>query len=883
MSEELAKVYNPAEVEQKWYTYWEEHGFFKPDPQAPKPPFSIVIPPPNVTGSLHMGHALNNSIQDLLIRYKRMQGYQALWVPGTDHAGIATQNVVERELKKEGKTKDDLGREKFVERVWEWKKEYGGRITRQLRRLGASCDWSRERFTMDEGLSKAVKRHFVQLYNEGLIYRGKRIINWCPRCGTAISDIEVQYENTKGHLWHIKYPLSDGKGFIIVATTRPETMLGDTAVAVSPKDDRYKHMWGKTIVLPLVGRHIPIIKDDYVDASFGTGAVKVTPAHDPNDYDMGMRHNLPFINLLTPDAKITLNEFSPEEKKTLAALEGLDRFKARERIIELLTEQDLLVKVEEYENSVGHCYRCNTVVEPYLSDQWFVKVKPLAEKANAAVEEGRTKFLPERWEKLYMQWMTNPRDWCISRQLWWGHQVPAWYKGEEIYVGEEPPKGDGWKQDPDVFDTWFSSALWPFSVLGWPDETADLKTFYPTDVLVTSYDIIFFWVARMLMAGLHFMKDVPFRTVYFNALVKDVHGKKMSKSWGNVIDPLEVIDKAGADALRFTFIALIAGQGQDVKLSEDKITEARNFANKIWNVSRFVLMNIEDKLAIEVPDELNLADRWIISQYHATIKEVGAAIDKFSFGEAAKLLYDFIWGEFCDWYVEISKADLYSKEPARKEKALKVLAYVLEGTLRLLHPVMPFITEELWQKLVEKSNKQPGTIMLQPWPEQEPKFIDPSADAAMAYIKALINGIRNVKAEKGVQTKDVEILLVVSKTEEKAALQQGENFIKALTKVSKITTCDQLVEKPKQAALFSAGDTQGYVLLAGVIDLAKEIEKLNKEAERLEQEQDRIGKLLADDKFTSKAPKTAVEAQKNKLAELAEKKKNVLEQIKDLG
>ena len=743
MNEELAKAYDPSLVEQKWYKFWEEAGLFKPDETKEKI-FTIVIPPPNITGSLHMGHALNNSIQDLLIRYKRMNGFRALWVPGTDHAGIATQNVVERELKKEGKRKEDLGREEFLKKVWEWKEKYGGQITRQLRRLGASCDWSRECFTLDEKRSKAVRRHFVQLYQEGLIYRGKRIINWCPRCQTALSDIEVEHETIKGHLWHIKY------GPLTVATTRPETMLGDTAVAVNPQDERYKHMWGQTIELPLVGRHIPIIKDEFVDPTFGTGAVKVTPAHDPNDYEMGTRHNLPFINVLTPNGRVTFKEFSEAEQKKMAeyGLEGLERFKAREKLVEILGQKGFLAKIEDYETSIGHCYRCKTTIEPYLSDQWFVKVKPLAEKAIAAVEEGKVKFVPERWTKLYLQWMTNLRDWCISRQLWWGHQIPAWHKGEEIYVGEEPPKGEGWKQDPDVFDTWFSSALWPFSTLGWPEETADLKTYYPTEVLVTSYDIIFFWVARMIMAGLHFMKKEPFHTVYFNPLVKDIHGKKMSKSWGNVIDPLEVIDKAGADALRFAFLSLLAGQGQDLKLSEDKITEARNFANKIWNASRFVLMNSGGPEAKRL-GSLELADRWILSRLNQSIKQVTDDLENYQFGEAARLLYAFVWGEFCDWYVEIAKIRLHGEDEKAKAEVIMVLLKVLETVLKLLHPFMPFITEEIYQKIVKVK-----TIMLEEWPRVDEKMIDQGIEAEMSSNIEIIRTLRNLRAEQKIPHKE---------------------------------------------------------------------------------------------------------------------------------
>lgn len=894
MEQEISKVYSPAEVERKWYKFWEENDLFKPNHFVPssveglstQPPFTIVIPPPNITGSLHMGHALNNSIQDLLIRYKRMQGFKTLWLPGTDHAGIATQNVVERELKKEGKRKEDLGREKFIEKVWTWKKEYGGRITQQLRRLGASCDWSRERFTMDEGLSRAVKRHFVQLYKEGLIYRGKRIINWCPRCQTALSDIEVEHENKKGSLWLIKY------GPVTVATTRPETMLGDTAVAVNPKDPRFKSLIGQTVELPLVGRQIPIIKDDFVDLEFGTGAVKVTPAHDPNDYEIGQRHNLPQINVLTPDGKITLKEFEDKEKEQVKEVEGLDRFKAREKIVEMLQAAGALVSIEEYQNSVGHCYRCKTIIEPYLSDQWFVKVKPLAEKAIAAVEDGKIQMVPERWTKVYLQWMTNLRDWCISRQLWWGHQIPAWYRGEEIYVGEEPPAGEGWKQDPDVFDTWFSSALWPFSTLGWPDQTEDLKTFYPTDVLVTSYDIIFFWVARMIMAGLHFMKEVPFKTVYFNALVKDIHGKKMSKSWGNVIDPLEVIDKAGADALRFAFISLVTGQGQDVKLSEDKITEARNFANKIWNASRFVLSNVQSAKSNVAPltldvGRLELADLWILSRYNQTIKAVTENIENYEFGEAARGLYSFIWSELCDWYIEIAKIRLYGQDEGAKATVGRVLNEILEGTMRLLHPFMPFITEEIWQKLSTelstngstnmKTNKRIKSIMIEEWPKADQELVDSKAEAEMERVMELVRAVRNLRAEFNVQPgKEVEIVLVAKEL-------PGENYLKTLAKVGQLKIVSQLIDKPERSASAVVGGQELYLLLSGVVDFAKEKERLNNEIAAIDQELERLAKLLADDKFTAKAPPEAIAKQRVRQQELAEKKKLIAERISSLS
>jgi len=906
MNEELPKVYDPSTVEKKWYKFWEENDFFKPDPQAQEA-FTVVIPPPNITGSLHMGHALNNTIQDVLIRYKRMCGFKTLWVPGTDHAGIATQNVVERDLKKEGKRKEDLGREKFLERVWEWKKVYGGQITQQLRRLGASCDWSRERFTMDEGLSRAVKRHFIQLYQEGLIYRGKRIINWCPRCKTALSDIEVEHETVKGSLWHIKYQVtsnqkSETSKYLTVATTRPETMLGDTAVAVNPKDERYHHLWGKTVELPLVGRRIPIVKDDYVDPAFGTGAVKVTPAHDPNDYEIAMRHNLPFLNIFTPEARITFAEFEEKEKEKVKELEGLDRFTAREKLLAMLKEQGYLVKVEDYETSVGHCYRCKTVIEPYLSDQWFVKVKPLAEKAIAAVEEGKIKFVPERWTKVYLQWMTNLKDWCISRQLWWGHQIPAYYcKSQitnskpcgEIIVSEKKPDecpkcgGTDLEQDPDVFDTWFSSALWPFSVLGWPEETEDLKTYYPTDVLVTGYDIITFWVSRMIMAGLHFMKEIPFHTVYVHGLVRDITGKKMSKSLGNVIDPLEVINRVGADALRFALISLITGQGQDIKLSEEKIVEARNFANKIWNASRFVLMNVNNlEVNFKVPENLDVAGRWIISRLNRTIQDVTASIEAYEFGQAARQLYEFIWSEFCDWYIEISKIDLYSSDHEKKERVLKVLFYVLENTLRLLHPFMPFITEEIWQKLKErvetKEIEKIRSVSLSRWPIPDDKLIALSVLQDFEYLKAIVISIRGVRANYGLQTKEVEVYLIPGNEDEKRIIKESEHYIKFLARASKVVVSDS-EKPPKQSAAIGAFSTRGFVPLKGLIDIEKEIERFKREELKITTELDQICRLMADENFVSKASPEAIEKQKLRRKELEEKKKNISERLRELA
>ncbi|MFC1510798.1 valine--tRNA ligase [Candidatus Margulisiibacteriota bacterium] len=892
MNQEIPKVYNPTEVEQKWYKTWEENKLFAPEENSSKESFTIVIPPPNVTGNLHMGHALDNSIQDVLIRYKKMQGFNALWLPGTDHAGIATQNVVARALKKEGTSKDKIGREEFVKRVWKWKEEYGGNITRQLRRLGCALDWTRERFTMDEGLSKAVTHEFVTLYKEGLIYRGKRLVNWCPKCGTAISDIEVEHETKKGKLWWLKYPMEgseirdpkseQGRNYIIVATTRPETMLGDTAVAVNPKDKRYKKLIGKMLVLPLVNRKIPIVADDFVDPEFGSGAVKVTPAHDPNDFEIGERHELPRVNILTPQAKITFAEFSDEEKSGVKVLEGLDRYKAREKIVEMLENGGFLDKVEDYENNVGECYRCKSVIEPYLSDQWYVKVKDLAREAIKAVEQGKIKFVPARWTKIYINWMANLRDWCISRQLWWGHRIPVWYKGEEVYVGEEAPKGDGWEQDPDVFDTWFSSALWPFSTLGWPEKTKDLETFYPTDVLVTGYDIITFWVSRMIMQGVHFMKKEPFHTVFIHGLVRDAKGKKMSKSFGNVIDPIEIIDKVGADALRFALISLITGQGQDIKLTQDKITEARNFTNKIWNVTRFIVMNAECLMPNAELRNLELSDKWIISKYQQLVSEVTDLLDGYDFGEAARKIYEFLWGDFCDWYVEISKIDLYSKDAKRKERVQNVLLYVLEGTLRVMHPLMPFISEEIWTRLENREQGMGNSLLLASWPKVDKKLIDSKAEAEMELLKEIITKIRNIKAEMGVQTKDIELVFVAAKKGERETLKKGESFIKFLAKTVKITVLDKIKVKPEQSATGVVSDVQFFIPLKGLVDIGKEIERLKKEDEKIAQELDRLKKLLANKNFVSKADPVAVERQKTRQKELKEKKRIIAARLEDL-
>ena len=838
-----------------------------------------------------MGHALDNTLQDILIRWKRMQGFKTLWIPGTDHAGIATQNVVEKELKKEGKRKEDIGREEFIKLVWQWKEKYGGNITRQLRRLGASCDWTRERFTMDEGLSMAVRRHFVQLYNEGLIYRGKRLINWCPRCKTALSDIEVEHHEEKSHLWYIKYPIDGQKDFVVVATTRPETMLGDTAVAVNPTDERYKHLIGKMLILPLVGRKIPIIADDFVDPTFGTGAVKVTPAHDPNDFEMAERHGLEKINILHEDGTIAFEKY-----------EGIDRFKARELIVKELEDQGFLEKIEDYTTSIGKCYRCKTIEEPYLSDQWFVKTAVLAKDAISAVETGKIKFVPDRWTKVYLNWMNNIKDWCISRQIWWGHRIPVWYCacGEVIVREETPTKcpecgGTNLRQDPDVLDTWFSSGLWPFSTLGWParnathsvaggpDETNDLITFYPTSVLITGYDIIFFWVARMIMAGMHFMKKEPFKVVNIHGLIRDITGKKMSKSIGNVIDPIDIIDHTGADALRFALTSLALGGGQDLKLSENKVTEARNFANKIWNVSRFVLMNLGDSQntigrSANVGASANLVDSWIISRYNQTIKDVTNLLESYSYGEAARRLYDFIWGEFCDWYVELAKIDI--------NKSMPVLLHVLDGILKLLHPIMPFITEEIWQILKSqipnlpagKAGPKSQTIMLAQWPIEDEKMIDSKVEEEMQKTFDLIRGIRNIRSLMDIPySKEIEVILVSEKE------NPNTDYIKHLVKASDIKLLKKIDQKPKHSASMIIGQSHVYIPLEGLIDFEKEAERLKMELNKVQTEITKLEAKLSNVDFAKNAPEDVVAEVNNSIAELNGKKAFINEQIKSLG
>ena len=860
-SEILDKSYEPSQVEKRWYQYWEDEGLFRADPESPHKHYSIVIPPPNVTGELHMGHAFNNTVQDIMCRYARMMGKEVLWMPGMDHAGIATQNVVERQLASEGLSRHDLGREKFIERVWQWREEKGGKILNQLKRLGASCDWSRERFTMDEGLSRAVREVFVGLYEKGLVYQGDYIINWCPRCHTALSDLESEHEDVKGGLWSIKYPYKNGKGYLTVATTRPETMLGDTAVAVNPDDPRYADLPDDTVILPLMGREIPIIRDRYVSLDFGTGALKVTPAHDPNDFLLAQEHGLPAIRIMDDDGVI--NEEGGEYR-------GMDRFEARAKVVEDLEAQGLLVKHEDHNHSVGHCYRCHTMVEPILSKQWFVKVGPLAEKALNAVRTGDTRIVPEQWNKTYEEWMTNIRDWCVSRQIWWGHRIPAWYCecGEVIVsrtVPESCPKcgSQALEQETDVLDTWFSSALWPFSTMGWPDETPELKKFYPTSCLVTGFDILFFWVARMMMMGIQFMGEVPFKDVYIHALVRDEHGKKMSKSTGNVIDPLVVIDKFGTDAFRFTLTAF-AAQGRDIKLSESRIEGYRNFVNKIWNAARFTLMNLEGGLTGGEDLEPTLEDRWIISRAERAAAEVASGIEEYRFNDAAGAVYQFVWHEFCDWYVELSKHSLYDKEnPARQAAARRTIAEVFSRLVRMLHPIMPFVSEEIWHRLPGCE----GSIMKAAWPPKNAQGSDPEAESQMELLMAAIGSIRNIRGEMGIPPgQTLEVILAPENGEVKGLFEKHSHHLGALAKLSGIAYLDGGAPPEKSASAALPG-LNLYVPLAGLVDFAAEEKRLTKSIAKLETELNKSQKKLNNKGFVSKAPEEVVQKEKDKVAE----------------
>ena len=891
--EKIAKAYNPKDTEDKWYQVWEEEGYFQAKEDRAKQPFTIVIPPPNVTGILHMGHALNNTIQDILIRYHRMAGENTLWMPGTDHAGIATQNVVERKLAAEGKTRETIGREKFIKEVWQWKEEYGSTIIRQLKKLGCSCDWARERFTMDEGLSLAVAQVFIRLYEKGLIIRDNYIINWCPRCQTALSDEESEHENLGGHLYYIKYPLEDSHDEITVATTRPETMLGDVAVAVHPQDQRYKDLIGKNLILPVVKRPIPIIGDETVDKEFGTGAVKVTPAHDPNDFLMGQRHGLKPIVVMNPDA--TMN-------KEAGDYAGMDRFECRKALVLDLNQRHLLEKKEPHQHSVGHCYRCHTVIEPYISDQWFVKMEALAQPAIKAVEEGRIKFYPERWKKVYLEWMYNIRNWCISRQIWWGHRIPVWYcqnnDCKPIASIEKPKacpicKKKKLTQDPDVLDTWFSSWLWPFSTFGWPEENTDLNYFYPTSVLVTAPEIIFFWVARMIMAGLEFRDAIPFKDVYIHGTVRDETGTKMSKSLGNVIDPLEIIEDYGTDALRFSLMA-ITSVGQDVFLSKDKFELGRNFANKIWNASRFIMMNVADKpfnknilssftiSTLDLPenpaktplDTLSLADKWILSRLSLVIDQVTESLNKYRFNEATSRLYDFFWHEFCDWYLEMVKPLLYDKENEdQTATARAVLCYVLEKSLRILHPFMPFITEEIWQNLkqTEYAIQQPSkSIMLAQWPKANKELSDTKIEKDFSLVIEIITAIRNIRSSVSIKPSDkIDAFVSVPGEDIKKTLLKYKDYLISLAGIKDLRI-DINIRKPKMSGSAVVSGIEIYVPLEGLIDIDQEKERLNKQLQKLTSGLKSIQKKLDNDNFISKAPEEVVKKEKAKEQDLIE-------------
>ena len=863
MAKEMAKAYNPKEVEDKIYDFWQEGNYFHAEVDKDKKPYTIVMPPPNITGQLHMGHALDNTLQDILIRWRRMQGYSALWLPGTDHASIATEAKIVEAMRKEGITKEDLGREKFLERAWEWKKEYGGRIVSQLKKMGSSCDWERERFTMDEGCSKAVKEVFVRLYNKGLIYRGERIINWCPHCKTSISDAEVEFEEQAGHFWHLRYPLTDGSGYLELATTRPETLLGDTAVAVNPSDERYKDLVGKTLTLPLVGREIPIVADDYVDVDFGTGVVKITPAHDPNDFQVGLRHNLPVINVMTDDAKIV------DDYPKYA---GMDRYEARDAIVKDLDKGGFLVKVEKHDHNVGTCYRCHSTVEPRVSKQWFVKMDELAGPAIECVKSGKTKFVPERFNKIYYHWMENIRDWCISRQLWWGHRIPAYYCDEcgEVTVAKEMPEKcpkcgcTHLHQDEDTLDTWFSSALWPFSTLGWPDKTPELDYYFPTNTLVTGYDIIFFWVARMIFSSVEQMDSQPFDTVFIHGIVRDENGVKMSKSLGNGIDPLLVIDQYGADALRM-FLATGNSPGNDMRYSEKRVEACRNFANKLWNASRFVHMNIDDyDVKNELPATLETEDKWILHTLNNVAKEVNENLEKFELGIALSKIYDFIWNSYCDWYIELCKARLQS-EGETAQNARQVLIYVLDKILKLLHPFMPFITEEIWQTIPHDTDGK--TVMLEKYPEYDPSLDFPSEAEEMMKVMEAITAIRTQRNEMNVPPSKKAKLFIATAIPE--TFSNGEQFFKKLASASEVEISDSF--DIDGAVTIVTSNAKIYIPMEELVDKEAELKRLNKELKQVE-------KMLAQDEgklnnpgFMSKAPEKVIEKIKGQAEKEREK------------
>jgi valyl-tRNA synthetase len=879
VKENLSKKYNPKDFEERIYKYWMDNGYFKADVNPEKKPFTIMMPPPNVTGNLHMGHALNHTIQDILIRWKRMEGYEALWLPGTDHASISTEAKVVAKIESEGKTKKELGREKFLEEAWAWTDKYGGNIRHQLKKLGVSCDWSKERFTLDEGLSKAVEEVFIRLYEKGLIYRGDRIINWCPSCGTALSDAEVEHEEKKGNLWHIKYPVKDSDEYVVIATTRPETMLGDLAVAVHPEDERYKHLVGKTLILPLVNREIPVIADEYVEMEFGTGAVKITPSHDPNDFEVGARHNLGQLKVMNDDG--TINEKGGK-------YQGLDRYEARKKIVKDLEEQGLLAEIKEHNHNVGHCERCGTVVEPIISKQWFVKMKTLAEPAIEVYKEGKLRFVPDRFGKIYLHWLENIRDWCISRQLWWGHRLPVYYCedcGEVIVSREKPEKcskceGANIVQDPDTLDTWFSSALWPFSTLGWPEDTEELKYFYPTDVLVTGYDIIFFWVVRMVFSAMEHMGEIPFKDVFITGLVRDALGRKMSKSLGNGIDPLEIIDKYGSDALRFT---LVTGNtpGNDMRFHMERVESSRNFANKLWNASRFVIMNLDPNIVNydEVKDNLKEEDKWIISRMNNVAKEVTENLNKYELGIAAQKIYDFTWSEYCDWYIEMVKPRLYGEKEEDKNTARYVLLTVLKNILKLLHPFMPYITEEIWSHLpgIEKS------LIISEWPKYRDEYNFEESERRISFIMEAVKRIRNIRAEMNVApSRKAKVIFVTTDEDIKDILNAGKEFFVNLASASEIEIRDNKDDIGEDAMSAVVESCQIFLPLEDLVDIEKEVERLEKEKERLEAELKRVRGKLSNEGFVKKAPEHIVNQEREKEIKYQQMIDKVLERLNNI-
>jgi len=877
---EFSKIYDPKIVEDKWFDYWLEKNYFAANPDKTKKPFTIVIPPPNVTAVLHMGHAFNNTIQDIYIRYKRKKGFETLWQPGTDHAGIATQNAVEKSMRSEKLTRHDLGREKFVEKVWEWRAKYGSTIIHQLKKLGCSCDWSRERFTMDEGLSNAVKEVFIRLYEKGLVYKGKYIINWCPRCSTALSDEEVEHRETHGHLWYFKYPVKDSDEYVTVATTRPETMLGDTAVAVNPNDKRYSHLIDKTLILPLMNREIPVIADEYVDPEFGTGCVKVTPAHDPNDFLMGQRHDLPQINVMQPNGVMN---------KNAGVYADSDRFDARNKVVQDMKESDRMEQVKSHHHNVGHCHRCDTVVEPYLSEQWFVKVAPLAKPALNVVLEGKIKLHPhERWLKTYEHWMENVRDWCISRQLWWGHRIPVYYCNdcEEMMVARELPEkcsncnSQNIRQDEDVLDTWFSSWLWPFSTLGWPEETPDLKFFYPTDLLVTAPDIIFFWVARMIMAGLEFMGEIPFKDVLLNGIVRDENGRKMSKSLGNGIDPLEMIDEYSADAVRFT-VVMLSSEGQDINLSKSHFEMGRNFSNKIWNAFRFLNMNLEkvDCDYAKYKDHFELADKWILSRFQKTITDLNSNLDRFRVNDGLNTVYQFFWHDYCDWYLELIKKRLYQKEnESAKNTALSIASFIMKETMGLLHPFIPFITEEVWQTFKSEDEE---SIVTSHWIDADENLIDEPSETDMIFIKDAIAAIRNIRAEMNVPPAKTAPLFVRTGSDRMELIEKYQSYFNSLAKVEMIIKYDESI-KNESTATAVVQSAELFIPLAELIDVEKEKARLTKEIDRLQSMIKGLSAKLNNENFINKAPEQVVQSERTKLTDNDKKLEKLIENLNNL-